>query len=305
MPDTGNHIREFIKQTECLPEGMPVSQSPYIDGQALPRLMKPQTSLPSLITHLPKISQILPSEWDQKSRFPPINKPWILTSVLGIKKPKMAVPPSSPQELEEKRYTVDVEAQRKNLILLNQATKTSGLPLQQHTTARNLIIETLHMNNIRLGYLFRKYIAYRLIQRARQNIIKQLKTIRNNGKGYEMQNLYIMLSRIDDYQKKVMKVWTEKQKSLEEKRSQCLRNMMFLFSQCDQPIFSNLSGDIGKFKVAAFFKRSTNSGPQCLAHVITLNGTTVPKRYEQLSGKQGKIGEVNSPGDPQQRSLLK
>ncbi|XP_047405720.1 protein FAM186A [Sciurus carolinensis] len=220
---------------------MPVSQSPYIDGQALPRLMKPQTSLPSLITHLPKISQILPSEWDQKSRFPPINKPWILTSVLGIKKPKMAVPPSSPQELEEKRYTVDVEAQRKNLILLNQATKTSGLPLQQHTTARNLIIETLHMNNIRLGYLFRKYIAYRLIQRARQNIIKQLKTIRNNGKGYEMQNLYIMLSRIDDYQKKVMKVWTEKQKSLEEKRSQCLRNMMFLFSQLQEKFKLNLS----------------------------------------------------------------
>uniref|UniRef100_A0A8C9PTL3 Family with sequence similarity 186 member A n=1 Tax=Spermophilus dauricus TaxID=99837 RepID=A0A8C9PTL3_SPEDA len=210
---------------------IPILQTPHIDGQALPPLMKPQMSLPSLITQLPKISQILPAQWDQKSRFPPIDKPWILPSVLGIKKPKVTVPPSSPQELEEKRYFVDVEAQRKNLILLNQATKTSGLPLQQHTTARNLIIETLHMNNIRLGYLFRKYIAYSLIQHARYNIIKQLKTIQNTGKDYEMQNLYIMLSRIDDYQKKVMQVWTEKQKSLEQKRSRCLKNMMSLFSQ--------------------------------------------------------------------------
>nr|XP_040137773.1 protein FAM186A [Ictidomys tridecemlineatus] len=146
---------------------IPILQTPHIDGQALPPLMKPQMSLPSLITQLPKISQILPAQWDQKSRFPPIDKPWILPSVLGIKKPKVTEPPSSPQELEEKRYFVDVEAQRKNLILLNQATKTSGLPSQQHTTARNLIIETLHMNNIRLGYLFRKYIAYSLIQHAR------------------------------------------------------------------------------------------------------------------------------------------
>ncbi|KAG3291988.1 hypothetical protein H1C71_013268 [Ictidomys tridecemlineatus] len=154
---------------------IPILQTPHIDGQALPPLMKPQMSLPSLITQLPKISQILPAQWDQKSRFPPIDKPWILPSVLGIKKPKVTEPPSSPQELEEKRYFVDVEAQRKNLILLNQATKTSGLPSQQHTTARNLIIETLHMNNIRLGYLFRKYIAYSLIQHARNKLQEKYK----------------------------------------------------------------------------------------------------------------------------------
>uniref|UniRef100_A0A2K6FQI4 Family with sequence similarity 186 member A n=1 Tax=Propithecus coquereli TaxID=379532 RepID=A0A2K6FQI4_PROCO len=123
----------------------PVSQTPY---------MKPITSLSSLTTQLLKTSQISPSERDQRSQFP------------RTKKPKMMVPPSSPQGLEEKRYFVDVEAQRKNLILLNQATKTSGLPSQLYTTARNLIIETLHMDTVRLGYLFRKYIAYRLIQSA-------------------------------------------------------------------------------------------------------------------------------------------
>ncbi|XP_041591540.1 protein FAM186A, partial [Vulpes lagopus] len=202
----------------------PVSQIPYIGGRALPSLIKPLT------TKLPKTSQIS-SKWDKKTQFPPIDKSWILTSDSVTKKHKMMVPPSSPQEFKEQRYFVDVEAQRKNLTLLNQATKSFGLPSQLHTTAANLIIETLHTDRVRLGYLFRKYIAYRLIQRARNNIIRRLQAVQNTGKGYETQNLYIMLSRIDDYQKKVMQVWTDKQKSLEQKRNQCLRNMMSLFSQ--------------------------------------------------------------------------
>ncbi|XP_053082196.1 protein FAM186A isoform X2 [Acinonyx jubatus] len=217
----------------------PVSQTPYI-----PTLMKPITSLPSLTTKLPKTSQISSSEWDQKSKFSPIDKSWMLTSVSGTKKPKMLVPPSTPQELKEQRYFVDVEAQRKNLILLNQATKASGLPSQLHTTARNLIIETLHTDTVRLGYLFHKYIAYRLIQRARNNLIRRLQVIKNTGKGYETRNLYIMLSRIDEYQKKVMQVWTNKQKSLEQKRNQCLRKMIFLFSQLQQTYRLNLSQPI-------------------------------------------------------------
>ncbi|XP_019517770.1 PREDICTED: protein FAM186A, partial [Hipposideros armiger] len=222
----------------------PVSETPYIDEGALPTLMKPMTSLPALTTPLPKTSQISSSEWDQKFRFPPINKPCILTSVPGTKKPKMMVPPSSPQELKEQRYFVDVGAQRKNLILLHQATETSGLPSELQTTARNLIIETLYTDTFRLGYLFRKYIAYRLIQRARNNINKRLQAIQNSGKGYEMQNLYIMLSRIDDYQKKMMAVWIKKQKSLEQKRNQCLRKMMYLFSQIQEMHKLNLSQPI-------------------------------------------------------------
>ncbi|XP_053517409.1 protein FAM186A [Artibeus jamaicensis] len=219
----------------------PRLQTPSIDEGYLPTLRKPITSLPSLTTQLFKTSQISNAEWDWKSRFPPINKPCIMTSVSGSKKPRMMVPPSSPQELKEQRYFVDVEAQRKNLILLNQATKTSGLPSELHTTARNLIIETFHTDTVRLGYLFHKYIAYRLIQRARNNIIKRLQAIQNSGKGYETQNLYLILSRIDDYQKKVMVAWTKKQKSLEQKRTQCLRKIISLFGQLQEMHKLNLS----------------------------------------------------------------
>uniref|UniRef100_A0A8D0Q6V6 FAM186A/B C-terminal domain-containing protein n=1 Tax=Sus scrofa TaxID=9823 RepID=A0A8D0Q6V6_PIG len=222
----------------------PVSQTPYIDEEVLPTPIKPVTSLPSPTTQLPKTSQSSPSEWDQTSRFPPIDKPWILTSVSGTKKPKMVVSTSYTQELKEEKYFVDVEAQRKNLILLNQATEASKLPSQLYTTAKKLIVETLHTDTVRLGYLFRKYIAYRLIQRARNNIVKRLQAIQNTGRGYETQNLYIMLNRIDDYQKKVMQIWSEKQKSLQQKRNQCLRKTMYLFSQLQEIYKLNLNQPI-------------------------------------------------------------
>ncbi|PNI33261.1 FAM186A isoform 3 [Pan troglodytes] len=221
----------------------PVYQTPYTDERALLTPMKPTTS-PSSLTTLLKTSQISPLEWYQKSRFPPIDKPWILSSVSGTKKPKVMVPPSSPQELEEKRYFVDVEAQKKNLIQLNQAIKTCGLPSQLHTKARTLIIEILHMDTVQLGYLFRKYIAYRLIQYARNNIMKRLKAIQNTGKGYEARNLHMMLSRLDDYGKKVMQVWTEKQKSLGQKRNQCLKKMIHVFNQLKKIYELNLSQPI-------------------------------------------------------------
>nr|XP_019815356.1 PREDICTED: protein FAM186A [Bos indicus] len=224
----------------------PVSQAPYVDEGTLPAtLIKPVTPLPSLITtQLLKTRQSSPSESDQKSQLPPINKPWVLTSVSDTKQPKIMVPTSYPQELKEQNYFVDVEAQRKNLILLNQATKSSILPSQLHTEARNLIIETFHTDKVRLGYLFRKYNAYRLIQRARNNIIKRLQAIQITGRSYETQNLYIMLKRIDDYQKKIMQIWTEKQNSLEQKRNQCLRKMMYLFSQLQETYKLNLDQPI-------------------------------------------------------------
>ncbi|KAM5287983.1 protein FAM186A [Ctenodactylus gundi] len=219
----------------------PVSQMPSIDEAVLPSLIRPTTSLPSLITQIPKTSQISLSKWDQKSRFPPIDQHWILTSFSGTKKPKIMVSPSSPKEIEEKGYFVDVEAQRKNLILLDQATKISGLPLQQYTTAKNLISEILHMDTIRLGYLFRKHIAYRLIQHARNNITKRLRAIQNTGRGYETQTLHTMLGRIDEYLKRRMQLWTEKQQSLEHRRNQCLKRMILEFSQLRDMYKLNLS----------------------------------------------------------------
>uniref|UniRef100_A0A452RF04 Family with sequence similarity 186 member A n=1 Tax=Ursus americanus TaxID=9643 RepID=A0A452RF04_URSAM len=246
VPLTSDKFQEFpFEQVQTL-------GAPFIPGQSHPMgitLMSEEdqqsSEQPSPLGAHPPLEQTLKvGIIPVTDKFITPDKSWILTSDSVTKKPKRMVPPSSPQELKEQGYFVDVEAQRKNLILLNQATESSGLPSQLHTTARNLIIETLHTDTVRLGYLFRKYIAYRLIQRARNNIIRRSQAIQNTGKGYETQNLFIMLSRIDDYQKKMMQVWTNKQKSLEQKRNQCLRKMMLLFSQLQGMYKLNLSQPI-------------------------------------------------------------
>ncbi|XP_005412016.1 PREDICTED: protein FAM186A [Chinchilla lanigera] len=246
----------------------PGSQAPYTDEAVLPTSTRPAISLPSLPPRLPKMPQSSPSEGLQKPRFPSTDQPWTLTSVSGTQKHKMMVPPSSPKETVEKRYFVDVEAQRKNLILLIQATKDSGLPPQQHTTARNLIIGTLHMDTIRLGYLVRKYIAYRLIQRARNNIIKRLKAIQNTGRGHETRSLYTMLSRIDAYQKRVMAVWSKKQKSLEQKRNQGLKKMVHLFSQFQKMYKLNLSQPIPLMAAKKKTPTPTTFAPQPVLELL-------------------------------------
>ncbi|KAM6216331.1 protein FAM186A [Rhynchocyon petersi] len=214
----------------------PVSPASSSDMGAL---MKPIVSFPSLTPQQSKISHVSFLEREQKSRFPPIDKSFTLTSVSAAKKLKTIVP----EGLTEK-YFVDVVAQRRNLVLLNQAMETSRFPLQLYTVARKLITETLYMDSVRLGYIFHKYIAYWLIQHARNNIIKRLKTIQNTGKGYEARDLYMMLNRIDDYQKKMMQIWMKKQKSVEEKRNQCLRNMIYLFSQIQKMYNLKLSQPI-------------------------------------------------------------
>jgi hypothetical protein len=144
--------------------GIARSQSPLIDEKALSR-EKPGTPLPSLTTQLPQTPQISTSEKGQKPWLPPIDKPWTPTPVSSTREAKMIVSPTD--QHPEDGYVVDVEAQRKNLVTLNQAAQTSALPAQYLTIAKNLIIELLHIDTVRLGYLSRKYVAYRLIQLAR------------------------------------------------------------------------------------------------------------------------------------------
>ncbi|XP_069905302.1 protein FAM186A isoform X3 [Oryctolagus cuniculus] len=222
----------------------PPARVPFTNEEILHTRQKPRTSLPSATPQISKTSQKPLSQWASKSQHPSLDTPRFMKPASDINKDKMMVPHSSPKELEGRMYFVDVKAQRKNLMLLNQALTTNGLPSPLHTTARNLIIETLHTDQVRLGYLFHKYTAHRLIQRFRNYIICRVKATRDTGKGYEMQKLYVMLSKIDGYQKRVMHVWTEKQKLLEEKRNQCLRKMIPLFGQLQETYKLNLSRPI-------------------------------------------------------------
>uniref|UniRef100_G1T7N9 FAM186A/B C-terminal domain-containing protein n=1 Tax=Oryctolagus cuniculus TaxID=9986 RepID=G1T7N9_RABIT len=165
----------------------------------------------------------------------------------SLQKPKTSLPSL---DITETSFSVGLKSQHPSLDtprIMKQAggrCPTLWTPSPLHTAARNLIIETLHTDQVRLGYLFHKYTAHRLIQRFRNYIICRVKATRDTGKGYEMQKLYVMLSKIDGYQKRVMHVWTEKQKLLEEKRNQCLRKMIPLFGQLQETYKLNLSRPI-------------------------------------------------------------
>ncbi|XP_040609758.1 protein FAM186A [Mesocricetus auratus] len=276
VSDTSEKTRVLQGSSGMKPHGM---FQPYVTGSRIPGskshligekvpsgLEKPITPLPSLTIQLSQTSQNLSFESGQKPQFPPIDVPWILTPVSGTRKAKTMESPLTAQHPED-RYVVDVEAQRKNLVILNQAVQTARLPAQYHTIARNLIIESLHMNTVRLGYLFRKYVAYRLIQLARNNLTKRLKNIQNTGKGYETQNLYVMLDRLDNYRKKVMWLWSDKQKQLEQRRKECLRSMTQFFSEFEKVFKVNLSHPtpvVSSFKKIPDFTKFQRPGLELL-----------------------------------------
>ncbi|XP_072510769.1 protein FAM186A [Notamacropus eugenii] len=213
-------------------------QSSFIAEHSFPPVKFPKSPSPS--AQFLQISQLMSSAQKYpKVCLPPIDNKLLKSSSFKVtEKAKMTVPPSSPGDFfvsapppEENRYFIDVKGQRKNLVILHRAVEDLQLPVILHQAAKELINETHYLNLIRLGYLFRKYIAYRMIQSARQNIASRIKAIRNSGRGYETQILYLFLNRIDAYKKKVMEAWTMKQRIVEQRRNICATKMIDLYGQ--------------------------------------------------------------------------
>ncbi|XP_073175008.1 uncharacterized protein [Lepidochelys kempii] len=136
-----------------------------------------------------------------------------------------------PSSLSEKRYWVDVEAQRENLVLLGQATQECRLPPHLHMQAKEVIIETLHTDVERLALLFHKYISFCHLHHVRQTLMSRLEAARAVNDGAEVRNLYTYVERVDAYRKKVLQCWVAKQKTAEWARQHCLGKMISLFAQ--------------------------------------------------------------------------
>nr|XP_025044473.1 protein FAM186A [Pelodiscus sinensis] len=133
--------------------------------------------------------------------------------------------------MSEKRYWVDVEAQRENLVLLGQATRKCRLPPLLHMQAKSFITETLHTDVERLALLFHKYISFCHLQHVRQTLMSRLEAARAVNDGAEVRNLYTYVERVDAYRKKVLQCWVAKQKTAEQARRHCLGKMISLFAQ--------------------------------------------------------------------------
>uniref|UniRef100_A0ABM5FNN0 Protein FAM186A n=1 Tax=Pogona vitticeps TaxID=103695 RepID=A0ABM5FNN0_9SAUR len=133
--------------------------------------------------------------------------------------------------ITEKRYWINVEAQRKNLELLKEAAKNAGVSSELYSKAKAMINQALHSDVERLGLLFQKYTSFYHLQEARRNLTIQLDAAKDIQDGVKMQNLYKMVEKLDSYQKKVLDNWTAKQNAVEKKRRRCLEKMIALFAQ--------------------------------------------------------------------------
>nr|XP_056704932.1 protein FAM186A [Euleptes europaea] len=133
--------------------------------------------------------------------------------------------------ITEKRYSLNVEAQRKNLELLEEANQKTGLASDVYIKAKDIITQVLHSNVERLALLFQKYIAFRRLQAIRQILTAQLDAAKDDKDGAKVQKLYRFVERLDAYQVKVLENWRTGQRAVEKKRQHNIENMIDLFAQ--------------------------------------------------------------------------
>ncbi|XP_034648672.1 protein FAM186A [Trachemys scripta elegans] len=182
-----------------------------------------------------------------------------------------------PSSMSEKRYWVDVEAQRENLVLLGQATQKCRLPPHLHMQAKEVITETLHTDVERLALLFHKYISFCHLQHVRQTLMSRLEAARAVNDGAEVRNLYTYVERVDAYRKKVLQCWVAKQKTAEQARRHCLGKMISLFAQLrlsselhlnsPSPLVIKAVDEIKEFPSSAHARSKSPGYPSPLASV--------------------------------------
>ncbi|ELV10866.1 Protein FAM186B [Tupaia chinensis] len=184
-----------------------------------PTLGNQRTISSAKFTQKPRAHQV-PTKPKKSSSFPITG-----TSIRRVTRPSLR---TSPTTLKEKVYHMDMEAQRKNLQLLNEE---SGLrlPHSLRSKALELTTTTMELSARRLQYLCRKYLLSRHFQSLRQEVINHIQVLREKGVTNKAQNLYVFLENIERLQNLRLQDWTDKQKDLEEKRRECMSSMVTMF----------------------------------------------------------------------------
>ncbi|XP_041711923.1 protein FAM186A [Coregonus clupeaformis] len=131
-------------------------------------------------------------------------------------------------------YQVNVESQRTNLKLLRQAVISGEISTELYSMAKDLITHILGMDEMRLACLLRKFMAYRSVQQVRYNLNMQLLAARELKDGQSVKEIYSFLTKLDVYQKRMLRRWSAKQAAIEHSRKTCLARMLYLFSEIRQ-----------------------------------------------------------------------
>ncbi|XP_019900233.3 uncharacterized protein LOC105025439 isoform X2 [Esox lucius] len=137
-------------------------------------------------------------------------------------------------------FHVDSESQRKNLELLRQAAIAGQISPELHSMTKDLITCILGVDGMRLACLLSKYKAYRSVNQVRYNLDKQLLAARKLKDGRSVKEMYSFLTKLDVYQKEMLKRWSLKQAAIEESRKTCISHMLYLFSEIRKDCNLNL-----------------------------------------------------------------
>ncbi|XP_019910948.2 protein FAM186A-like isoform X2 [Esox lucius] len=137
-------------------------------------------------------------------------------------------------------FHVDSESQRKNLELLRQAAIAGQISPELHSMTKDLITCILGVDGMRLACLLSKYKAYRSVNQMRYNLDKQLLAARKLKDGRSVKEMYSFLTKLDVYQKEMLKRWSLKQAAIEESRKTCISHMLYLFSEIRKDCNFNL-----------------------------------------------------------------
>ncbi|XP_075054074.1 protein FAM186A isoform X2 [Mixophyes fleayi] len=149
--------------------------------------------------------------------------------------PRQRIVLSAENGEEDEQYYIDVRAQRTNLDILKKAKLKRIISPQLQSHATDLILQAFEMDLTRLGNLFRKYTSSQMIQKVRENLISRLSRATQLGKEHERENLCVFLRKLDEYHRKILQRWTNRQTCIEQERNKCLSTMFLLFKKKTYP----------------------------------------------------------------------
>ncbi|XP_038642464.1 uncharacterized protein LOC119958185 isoform X2 [Scyliorhinus canicula] len=127
-------------------------------------------------------------------------------------------------------YIVNVTYLRTNYKTLDQAVYNGIISRQLHAIATHLIHQTLTTVQLRLAYLFRKYITFRHIQTLRNYLNSRMSDISSKDETVA-QELYRFATRLEARVKSSMQHWEARQQLVNQSRQRHLNQMTDLFNQ--------------------------------------------------------------------------
>ncbi|XP_067832634.1 flagellar attachment zone protein 1-like [Heptranchias perlo] len=134
------------------------------------------------------------------------------------------------EEIVDSSYIVNVTYLRTNYKTLDQAVYNGIISRQLHAIATHLIHQTLTTVQLRLAYLFRKYIAFRHIQTLRNNLNSRMSDVSDKDEEVA-QDLYRFANRLEARVKTNMQHWDARQQLVNQSRQRHLNRMTDLFNQ--------------------------------------------------------------------------